>query len=114
MEQNQLSMMVLAHRGSLAKLRGLVRQDHDWSLLVALRLAALFNRSRSEMRLPLIRAARKKSAFTVEVDVRWLEANPLTAAELRDEVKDWKQLGIDLAVPQLAELESIGESLGAN
>jgi exopolyphosphatase/guanosine-5'-triphosphate,3'-diphosphate pyrophosphatase len=114
MEQNQLSMMVLAHRGSLAKLRGLVRQDHDWSLLVALRLAALFNRSRSEMRLPLIRAARKKSAFTVEVDVRWLEANPLTAAELRDEVKDWKQLGIDLTVPQLAELESIGESLGAN
>ena len=106
MEQAQLSMLVLAHRGSLGKLRGLVRADYDWSLLIALRLAALLHRSRSEMRLPAIRASRKKSTFTVEVDARWLAANPLTVAELRDETKDWRGLGVELAVPQLAEVES--------
>ncbi|HWA13261.1 MAG TPA: exopolyphosphatase [Burkholderiales bacterium] len=114
MEQSQLSMMVLAHRGSLSKLRGLVRQDHDWSLLVALRLAALLNRSRSDLRLPAIRASRRKAAFTVDIDARWLAANPLTATELRDEVHEWRGLGIELAVPGLAELDPAPESIGAN
>ncbi len=106
MEQAQLSMLVLAHRGSLGKLHGLVEADYDWSLLVALRLAALLHRSRSEVRLPAIRASRKKSTFTIEVDAKWLTANPLTVAELRDEIRDWKGLGVELSVPQLAEVES--------
>ena len=111
MEQAQLSMLVLAHRGSLGKLRGLVRADYDWSLLVALRLAALLHRSRSEVRLPAIRTSRKKSTFTVEVDAKWLTANPLTVAELREEIRDWKGLGVELSVPQLAEVESATETL---
>jgi exopolyphosphatase / guanosine-5'-triphosphate,3'-diphosphate pyrophosphatase len=111
MEQSQLSMLVLAHRGSLGKLRGLVRADYDWSLLVALRLAALLHRSRSEVRLPAIRASRKKSTFTIELDAKWLGANPLTAAELRDEIRGWKGLGVELSVPQLAELESAIEGV---
>ena len=106
MEQAQLSMLVLAHRGSLGKLRGLLKPDYDWSLLLALRLAALLHRSRSEVRQPAIRASRKKSTFTIEVDVKWLGANPLTVAELRDEIKDWKGLDVELSVPQLAEVES--------
>jgi exopolyphosphatase / guanosine-5'-triphosphate,3'-diphosphate pyrophosphatase len=110
MEQGQLSMLVLAHRGSLGKLRGLVRADYDWSLLVALRLAALLHRSRSDVRLPAIRPSRKKSVFTIEVDARWLAANPLTAAELKEEIRDWKGLGVELSVPQLAEVESVGET----
>jgi exopolyphosphatase/guanosine-5'-triphosphate,3'-diphosphate pyrophosphatase len=111
MEQSQLSMLVLAHRGSLGKLRGLVRADYDWSLLVALRLAALLHRSRSDVRLPAIRASRKKSTFTFELDTKWLAANPLTAAELRDEIRGWKSLGVELSVPQLAELESAIEAV---
>jgi len=111
MEQSQLSMLVLAHRGSLGKLRGLVRADYDWSLLVALRLAALLHRSRSDVRLPAIRASRKKSTVTFELDTKWLAANPLTAAELRDEIRGWKSLGVELSVPQLAELESAIEAV---
>jgi exopolyphosphatase/guanosine-5'-triphosphate,3'-diphosphate pyrophosphatase len=68
------------------------------------------HRSRSEVRLPAIHASRKKSTFTVEVDARWLAANPLTAAELRDEVKDWKGLGVELSVPQLAEVDTVAET----
>jgi exopolyphosphatase/guanosine-5'-triphosphate,3'-diphosphate pyrophosphatase len=112
MEQAQLSLLVLAHRGSLDKLRGMVAKDVDWTLLVALRLAALLHRSRSEMRLPAIHASKKKSTFTVELDTRWLAANPLTAAELRDEIKNWNKLGIELSVPQLTEIEA--EALAAD
>jgi exopolyphosphatase/guanosine-5'-triphosphate,3'-diphosphate pyrophosphatase len=114
MEQAQLSLLVLAHRGSLDKLRGMVASEPDWTLLIALRLAALLHRSRSEVRLPAIHASKKKSTFTIELDARWLIANPLTAAELRAEIKDWKGLGIELAVPQLAEAESAAEMLAAD
>lgn len=111
MEQAHLSLLVLAHRGSLDKLRGMVTKDADWTLLVALRLAALLHRSRSEVRLPAIHASRKKNTFTVELDARWLAANPLTAAELRDEIRNWNKLGIELSVPQLIEIEA--EALAA-
>ena len=112
MEQAHLSLLVLAHRGSLDKLRGMVAKDADWTLLVALRLAALMHRSHSEVRLPVIHASRKKNTFTVELDARWLAANPLTAAELRDEIRNWNKLGIELSVPQLAEIEA--EALAAD
>jgi exopolyphosphatase/guanosine-5'-triphosphate,3'-diphosphate pyrophosphatase len=110
MEQQQLSLLVLAHRGSLDKLRGLVNGDVDWSMLIALRLAALFHRSRSDVGLPPIQASRGKTQFTLGLDSRWLAANPLTAAELRDEIRNWGKVGIELSVPRLAEVESYAEA----
>jgi exopolyphosphatase/guanosine-5'-triphosphate,3'-diphosphate pyrophosphatase len=74
-------------------------------------LAALLHRSRSEVRLPTIRGSHKKSTFTVEVDAKWLIANPLTAAELREEIKEWKGLGVEFSIPQLAEIESAAENV---
>lgn len=109
-EQQHLSMLVLAHRGSLDKLRGLASAQPDWSMLLALRLAVLFYRSRGDVTVPRIQASRRKSVFTVEFDGRWLSSNPLTAAELRDEIRNWGKLGIELSVPQLAEVESLSES----
>ncbi len=106
MEQQHLAMLVLAHRGGLSKLRGLVRNEFDWSLLVAMRVAVLLNRSRTDARLPSIHASRRKSSFVIELDQGWLEANPLTATELRSEIKAWTLLGIELSLPQLAELET--------
>lgn len=106
MEQQHLSVVALAHRGSLDKLKGIVSPDPDWTLLIALRLASLFHRSRSEVKLPKIRASRRKRTYTVDLDARWLTANALTAAELRSEIKGWSKLGIELSVPQLAEAEA--------
>ncbi|HZP92860.1 MAG TPA: exopolyphosphatase [Burkholderiales bacterium] len=113
MEQQHLSLLVLAHRGSLDKLRGLVAAEPDWTLLIALRLAALLHRSRSDVRLPAIHAAKHKSNYTLELDVGWLAQNPLTVAELRGEIKGWNKLGIELSVPQLAEAESASDALAA-
>ncbi|HUF19956.1 MAG TPA: exopolyphosphatase [Burkholderiales bacterium] len=116
MEQQHLSLLVLAHRGSLDKLRGAVTENADWTLLMALRLAALFHRSRSDLRLPAIRVSRRKSTFTLEVDAKWLVSNPLTVAELRGEIKDWARLGVELNVPGLDEIEAeaAAESIAAN
>jgi exopolyphosphatase/guanosine-5'-triphosphate,3'-diphosphate pyrophosphatase len=114
MEQQHLSLLVLAHRGSLDKLRGQVDGVPDRSMLIALRLAALIYRSRTDLRLPPIRASRRKTAFTLEIDPRWLAANPLTAAELRDEIENRGKLGIELSVPQLSDTESYAEAAGGD
>ena len=111
MEQQHLSLVALAHRSSLDKLKGMIANDPDWTLLVALRLAVLFNRSRSDVKLPRIRASKRKKHYTIEVDARWLAANSLTVAELRAEIKGWGKLGIELTIPQLAEAESAAEAL---
>jgi exopolyphosphatase/guanosine-5'-triphosphate,3'-diphosphate pyrophosphatase len=98
-------MLVRSHRGSLDKLRNLVTKETDWTLLIALRLAVLMYRSRGDKRLPSIAAAKIASNYTLAIDGGWLEANPLTAAELRDEIAAWRRLGVKLSVPELAETD---------
>ena len=103
MEQQHTSILVRSHRGSLEKLKGLVNDQADWILLMTLRLAVLMYRSRSEVRLPRIRARKTGSSYIVDIDGRWLEAHPLTAAELQQEIAAWHRLGVELSVPRLAE-----------
>jgi exopolyphosphatase/guanosine-5'-triphosphate,3'-diphosphate pyrophosphatase len=105
MEQEHAAILVRSHRGSLDKLRSLVTDEADWTLLVALRLAVLMYRSRSDKRLPRISASKRGSTYTLAIDGGWLKANPLTAAELRDEIAAWRRLGVELSVPELAETD---------
>ena len=105
MEQQHAAILVRSHRGSLDKLRNLVADEADWTLLVALRLAVLMYRSRSDKRLPRIRASKRGSTYTLAIDGGWLKANPLTAAELHDEITAWRRLGVELSVLELAETD---------
>ncbi len=47
-EQAHLSLLTLAHRGGLAKMRGLLNGADDLALVMALRLAVIFCRSRND------------------------------------------------------------------
>jgi hypothetical protein len=40
-----------------------------------------------------------------------LTENPLAIAQLRSEIKGWGKLGIELTIPQFAEVESADEAL---
>jgi exopolyphosphatase/guanosine-5'-triphosphate,3'-diphosphate pyrophosphatase len=106
MEQQHTALLVRSHRGSVEKLRNRVSSESDWTLLVALRLAVLMYRSRSDKRLPRIPAGKNDSTYTLDIDAGWLEANPLTAAELRDEIASWRKLGVKLSVPALAKAKT--------
>jgi exopolyphosphatase/guanosine-5'-triphosphate,3'-diphosphate pyrophosphatase len=64
MEQNRLATLVLAHRGSLDKMRGLLEGEIDLVLVTAMRLAALFYRSRINATLPAIEAHYEAGHFT--------------------------------------------------
>ena len=105
MEQQHTALLVRSHRGSLEKLRTRASSDADWTLLVALRLAVLMYRSRSDKRLPRITATKDSSTYTLDIDRGWFDANPLSAAELRDEIAAWRKLDVNILMPALENAE---------
>ena len=97
-EQARLSRIVLAHRGKLGKseLEGLPARSVDWSLIYALRIAALFCRSRNEIRFPKFIAGSTDTGFQLALPADWREAHPMTQAALEEEAQEWAVLGMKL------------------
>jgi exopolyphosphatase / guanosine-5'-triphosphate,3'-diphosphate pyrophosphatase len=103
MEQQRLARIVLAHRGKLGKMHDAGLEGADWPLVFALRLASLILRSRTEVKLPLLRVAGDEGGFEIELAQSWLDDNPLSAAALEDEAGNWKAVGMKLAVSGLSD-----------
>ena len=113
MEQERLAVLVLAHRGQLRKFGELAITDDDWPLVAALRLAALFNRSRTEANLPELSLKRRNDAFVLGVPGEWLSDNPLTETALREEIKLWRGSGRSLDVRMTGVEENSVDLLSA-
>ena len=87
---------MLGHRGKLERVP-LARQDSaDWLMIFALRTAALLHRARDDDREAPVEAALTPRGFQLAVDAAWLEAAPLTAAGLDEEVRQWAAVGLEL------------------
>jgi exopolyphosphatase / guanosine-5'-triphosphate,3'-diphosphate pyrophosphatase len=105
MEQSRLATLVLAHRGSLDKMQGTLESEIDLAQVAAMRLAALFYRSRVNADVPSIEAHCKGGTFRIKLDPDWLRNNPLTAAALADEVREWRKLGVTLEIKSLQDAD---------
>jgi exopolyphosphatase/guanosine-5'-triphosphate,3'-diphosphate pyrophosphatase len=97
-EQTHLSLLALAHRGGLEKLRGLLSTPVQFAEVMALRLAALIYRNRSDVALPPILGRFSGTKFHLILAPGWLVQNPLTETALLEESKQWKDLGVSLQV----------------
>ena len=97
-EQDRLSLLALAHRGNLDKMRGLLNTPEDISLAMSLRLAALFYRNRGDIAIPAMQASFSGAKFHLALDHGWLAQNPLTDTALQEEAKQWKELGVSVQV----------------
>jgi len=97
-EQARLSLLALAHRGKLDKVRSLVGTQEDIALIMALRLAALFYRNRSDAELPAMQGRFSGTKFHLILAPGWLAQNPLTDTALQEEAKQWKELGVSVQV----------------
>ena len=111
-EQAQLALLALAHRGTLSKMQGELIEEKDRAGALALRLAALFYRSRSPLELPAIQVKRTRSGFRLELAESWLHNNPLTATALKEEMREWKSLGVELKVSSLQDEDSVAATQG--
>jgi exopolyphosphatase/guanosine-5'-triphosphate,3'-diphosphate pyrophosphatase len=92
LEQQLLATLVTLHRRKLDdpfldELPGAWRAPM-LKLVVLLRLAVLLNRSLSPAELPNIGLEPGKSSLALEFPPRWLDDNPLTAADLEQE-REW-------------------------
>lgn len=100
-EQTRLSHLTLAHRGSLSKMQGLVHNPSDFALIFALRMAALFYRSRTSAALPEMDAEATATGFNLYIQAGWLSKNPLTSTALKEEIREWKTLNVSLKLIEL-------------
>lgn len=97
-EQSYLSLLALAHRGSLEKLRGRLDTPEKLAQVMALRLAALIYRNRGDVELPPMQGRFSGTKFHLVLAPGWLVQNPLTEAALLEEMKQWKGLGVSMQV----------------
>ncbi len=99
-EQLRLSLLTLAHRGGLEKMRGQIDAPETVALVMALRLAVLFYRSRSDAALPVIQASANGNKLRLAITPGWLAQYPLTDTALQEEARQWKALDITLQITE--------------
>ncbi len=97
-DQAQLSRLVLAHRGKLARVDALAEESAEWDLIACLRLAVLFHRARDGRGLPPVSLGREGRSYVLTVRESWLRKLPLTRAALEDEQRHWLSVGRGLKI----------------
>lgn len=102
LEQQLIASLVTLHRRKLDdpfldELPGSWRAPL-FKLVVLLRLATLLNRSRSPSDLPAIGLTTGKDSLELEFPQRWLDDNPLTAADLEQEESWLRARGFELTL----------------
>jgi exopolyphosphatase/guanosine-5'-triphosphate,3'-diphosphate pyrophosphatase len=100
-EQIHLGLLVRAQRGGLAKISALSEQRVPWPAILALRLAVLFYRSRTDTTLPYIQMKCREHDYRIRLDKTWLEQNLLTENALLSEAKEWKVLGVSFLIADI-------------
>lgn len=105
-DQGRLALLVLGHRGKLDKVSALPLSDSSWLLILCLRLAVLFHRSRTDLAdLPYRLRRGLKGAIFLDLPSEWLAANPLSASAFREEENAWRAIGLDLRVKSRSKSE---------
>jgi exopolyphosphatase/guanosine-5'-triphosphate,3'-diphosphate pyrophosphatase len=103
-EQERLAALVLNHRRSLKKSLETLPEEENRALVLALRLAVLLCRARRDARFPPLDIRLQGERVRLSFDSAWLEANPLTATALREEIAEWTRVGLELKVPGLDDI----------
>jgi len=103
-EQEQLAALVLRHRRSLKKSLEDAPDEIDMATVLALRLAVVLCRARRDTRFPPLDIKLQGERVRLAFDSAWLEANPLTATALREEIDEWARIGQEIKIPGLDDI----------
>ena len=94
-EQSELATIVLGHRGDMGKMTREISDPEMWHAVLALRLAALFCRSRNDVDGNAVQNVQQTmNGYAITIDGDWLEANPLTTSAFGQEVGQWRRVGM--------------------
>ena len=100
-EQKSLSFLLLNHRRKLRVLQSSYGFKPDWTLVLVLRLACLFNRRRLRFRFPKCNLQATDSGWKITLPARWLSAHPLTEEDLSQESNYWTRQNLKLEIATL-------------
>lgn len=99
-EQKLVALLVLAHRRRFpVKAINELRQPRIrviQGLAILLRLATLLHRSRNSEELPIFKLKAEKKTLSLTFPKQWLDAHPLTRADLEQEAGYLAELGVKL------------------
>lgn len=98
-EQSELATIVLGHRGDMGKMGKEISDEALWPAVFAIRLAALFCRSRNDVDTSaILDVDARVDGYAITLPRGWLEANPLTASVLQQEMGQWRRVGMHLSL----------------
>jgi exopolyphosphatase / guanosine-5'-triphosphate,3'-diphosphate pyrophosphatase len=90
-EQNNLGLLLLSHRGKLAKILALNPERNLLLAIVSLRLAVLLHRRRDERAIPM-QLEFKNNRLTIALPQGWLDQHALSNHLLTTECSDWNRI----------------------
>ena len=101
-DQRILSILISQHRRKIDDM-DISDLSEDWRekilrLVALFRLAVLLNRSRSSTALPEIELRAATATLTFGFPEDWLDNNPLTKADLKQEIEWLRPLGVELRI----------------
>ena len=82
-------------------------------MVMALRLATLIYRNRTDIVLPEFAVNMQARTLKLDLDRDWLATNPLTVTALQEEIEEWSTAGFKLDIKSLRELEAGVEAQAA-
>lgn len=99
-EQKQIALLVLAHRRKFP-VKAFTDLKQPWGkpiqrLAILLRLATLLHRGRNSDELPIIKLKIEKKVLYLTFPRQWLDAHPLTRADLEQETAYLAEAGVKL------------------
>ena len=100
-EQRLLACLVRSHRRKI-DIESIEQLPARWQeqamyMIVILRIAVLINRDRVPKKLPDMKIEDKEGSLIIQFDKKWLEAHPLTGAELEQEQGYLKALKVKVS-----------------
>ncbi|MEY4592692.1 MAG: hypothetical protein RIR18_1587 [Pseudomonadota bacterium] len=98
-EQAKLASLILGHRGKLSKLLQLSQDKRFCRMVLSLRLAVLFCRARMHSQVaPHISVQAEKNGYRLSLPAAWLNAHPLSHANLVEEAAYWQGVDVRLVL----------------
>ncbi|MCB1581830.1 MAG: exopolyphosphatase [Marinicella sp.] len=99
-----MATLIRLHRRKISKsvLSGLTDRQYEVvvQLLVILRLSVVFARNRHHEPVPIKHMSWRHHKVCIEIDTEWLHDHPLIKADLKDEMKQWPNMGLELVINQ--------------
>ena len=100
-DQEHIAELILAQRGNLKKVVGLLEDNVRAAQILSLRLAVILVHARRPVELPHWTLKAGRATIEFALDRAWLSRHPLTQHLLAEEAEQWSRVGVRFVLREL-------------